>query len=103
MSAHHDHPFSTFPRSICALSMTPVCHVPHCICLHLALIMAHACQSSLHSPPGCHLSGEVKAELIQVLSDLVARHQAARAAVTEEVVDAFFAVRPMALVASGKA
>jgi tryptophanyl-tRNA synthetase len=30
-----------------------------------------------------------------VLSDIVERHQAARAAVTEEVVDAFMAVRPM--------
>jgi len=30
-----------------------------------------------------------------VLQELVARHQAARAAVTEEQVDAFMAVRPM--------
>ncbi len=32
---------------------------------------------------------------MQVLQEMVARHQAARAAVTEEQVDAFMAVRPM--------
>jgi hypothetical protein len=31
----------------------------------------------------------------QVLQELVARHQQARALVTEEIVDAFMAVRPM--------
>ncbi len=46
------------------------------------------------SPP--RAAGEIKGELIRVLSDMVARHQEARAAVTEEVVDAFMAVRPMA-------
>lgn len=40
-------------------------------------------------------AGEVKAELIRLLTDIVARHQAARAQVTEEMVDAFMAVRPM--------
>jgi hypothetical protein len=40
--------------------------------------------------------GEVKGALIQILTDLVARHQAARAQVTEAVVDAFMAERPMA-------
>lgn len=44
---------------------------------------------------GRMLTGEVKAELIRLVTDLVARHQAARAQVTEEVVDAFMAVRPM--------
>ena len=44
---------------------------------------------------GRMLTGDVKAELVTVLVDIVARHQAARAAVTEEVVDAFMAVRPM--------
>ncbi|CAD7704142.1 unnamed protein product [Ostreobium quekettii] len=44
---------------------------------------------------GRMLSGEVKAELIQLLQDLVARHQAARSKVTEDVVDMFMAVRPM--------
>jgi hypothetical protein len=48
-------------------------------------------------------AGEVKSELSKVLIDLVARHQAARAAVSDAVVDAFFAVRPMGLVAAGKA
>jgi tryptophanyl-tRNA synthetase len=37
----------------------------------------------------------VKAELITLLTDIVARHQKARAQVTEDVVDAFMAVRPM--------
>lgn len=41
--------------------------------------------------------GEVKAELITVLSDMVSRHQKARAQVTDEVVDSFMAVRPMQL------
>lgn len=44
---------------------------------------------------GRMLTGEVKGELVTVLSDMVARHQAARAAVTDDVVEAFMAVRPM--------
>lgn len=32
---------------------------------------------------------------MQILQDMVARHQAARALVTDSVVDAFMAVRPM--------
>ncbi|GFH10232.1 uncharacterized protein HaLaN_05508 [Haematococcus lacustris] len=52
---------------------------------------------------GRMLTGEVKAELVKVLSDLVSRHQVARASVTEPVVDAFMAVRPMAAVAAGQA
>jgi tryptophanyl-tRNA synthetase len=43
----------------------------------------------------CCPAGEVKAELITLLTDIVARHQKARAQVTEDVVDAFMAVRPM--------
>nr|CAB3471211.1 unnamed protein product [Digitaria exilis] len=43
---------------------------------------------------GRMLTGEVKQRLIAVLSELVARHQRARAQVTEEMVDAFMAVRP---------
>ena len=39
--------------------------------------------------------GEVKGELIQILTDVVGRHQAARSQVTDDVVDAFMAVRPM--------
>ncbi|KAI9100722.1 hypothetical protein K1719_024084 [Acacia pycnantha] len=41
------------------------------------------------------LTGEVKQRLIQVLTELVERHRRARAAVTEEMVDAFMAVRPL--------
>ncbi|CAL5058442.1 unnamed protein product [Urochloa decumbens] len=44
---------------------------------------------------GSMLTGEVKQRLIAVLSELVARHQRARAQVTEEMVDAFMAVRPL--------
>uniref|UniRef100_A0A0D9Y014 Tryptophan--tRNA ligase, cytoplasmic n=1 Tax=Leersia perrieri TaxID=77586 RepID=A0A0D9Y014_9ORYZ len=44
---------------------------------------------------GRMLTGEVKQRLITVLSELVARHQRARAKVTEEMVDAFMAVRPL--------
>ncbi|KAI8477493.1 MAG: hypothetical protein J3K34DRAFT_398423 [Monoraphidium minutum] len=53
---------------------------------------------------GRMLTGEVKGELIRLLTDIVARHQAARAQVTEEVVDAFMAVRPMhdALASAGR-
>lgn len=41
------------------------------------------------------LTGEVKAELIEVLTQKVFRHQEARAAVTDEVVKAFMSVRPL--------
>lgn len=44
---------------------------------------------------GRMLTGEVKGELIRLLTDIVGRHQAARAQVTDAVVDAFMAVRPM--------
>jgi len=44
---------------------------------------------------GRMLTGEVKGALIAVCQDMVARHQAARAAVTDEVVEAFMAVRKM--------
>lgn len=40
-------------------------------------------------------TGEVKAELVTLLTDIVARHQKARAQVTDDIVDAFMAVRPM--------
>jgi tryptophanyl-tRNA synthetase len=43
----------------------------------------------------CCGAGEVKAELITLLTDIVARHQKARAQVTDDIVDAFMAVRPM--------
>lgn len=41
------------------------------------------------------LSGEIKAKLIKVLQPIVANHQAKRAEVTDEVLDHFFAVRPL--------
>ncbi|XP_078438990.1 nucleotidylyl transferase superfamily protein [Wolffia australiana] len=44
---------------------------------------------------GRMLTGEVKKRLIEVLSDMVERHRKARASVTEEMVDAFMAVRPL--------
>ncbi|GAB2229126.1 hypothetical protein Drorol1_Dr00023261 [Drosera rotundifolia] len=44
---------------------------------------------------GRMLTGEVKKRLIEVLTELVERHRGARAAVTEEMVDAFMAVRPL--------
>ena len=44
---------------------------------------------------GRMLTGEIKAELISLLTDMVTRHQQARAAVTEDVVDAFMTPRPM--------
>eukprot|EP00887_Chlorella_sp_A99_P007053 scaffold2.g7053.t1 len=44
---------------------------------------------------GRMLTGEIKAELVEVLTELVGRHQRARAAVTEEVVDAFMTPRRM--------
>ncbi|KAL2621938.1 hypothetical protein R1flu_002143 [Riccia fluitans] len=44
---------------------------------------------------GRMLTGEVKQRLIEVLTALVVRHQKARAGVTEEMVDAFMAVRPL--------
>ncbi|KVH98780.1 Aminoacyl-tRNA synthetase, class Ic [Cynara cardunculus var. scolymus] len=44
---------------------------------------------------GRMLTGEVKKRLIEVLTEIVERHRAARAAVTDEMVDAFMAVRPL--------
>ncbi|KAL6194191.1 hypothetical protein ACLB2K_035275 [Fragaria x ananassa] len=44
---------------------------------------------------GRMLTGEVKQRLIQVLTEIVERHRRARAAVTDEMVDAFMAVRPL--------
>lgn len=49
---------------------------------------------------GRMLTGEVKAELITLLVDIVARHQRARAQVTDDIVDAFMAVRPFKCFAS---
>ncbi len=68
--------------------------MPCCALLH------HVCVCVCVS---CAATGEIKGELTKVLTDLVQRHQTARAAVTDAVVDAFMAVRPMALVAQGKA
>ncbi|KAH0643876.1 hypothetical protein KY289_034850 [Solanum tuberosum] len=44
---------------------------------------------------GRMLTGEIKKRLVEVLTDLVERHRRARAAVTDEMVDAFMAVRPL--------
>ncbi|KAK3145767.1 hypothetical protein QOZ80_3BG0257170 [Eleusine coracana subsp. coracana] len=44
---------------------------------------------------GRMLTGEVKQRLIKVLSGMVARHQRARAQVTDEMVDVFMAARPL--------
>lgn len=41
------------------------------------------------------LTGEAKAMLIETIKPIIAKHQAARAAVTEEMVEAFMAVRHM--------
>jgi tryptophanyl-tRNA synthetase len=41
------------------------------------------------------MTGEIKEILIKVLTDVVLRHQRAREAVTEEMIDAFFSVRNM--------
>ena len=46
---------------------------------------------------GRMLTGEVKGRLIEVLTEMVVRHQKARAAVTEDVIDAFMAERPLLL------
>lgn len=42
------------------------------------------------------LTGELKAILIKVLQELVAKHQQARALVTEETIDSFFKIRRFA-------
>jgi len=44
---------------------------------------------------GKMLTGEVKQELIKVMKEIVLQHQKARSFVTEEVVDAFMAVRKL--------
>ena len=44
---------------------------------------------------GRMLTGEVKQRLIAAISEMVSRHQRARAQVTEEMVDAFMELRPL--------
>ncbi|XP_050204577.1 tryptophan--tRNA ligase, cytoplasmic [Mercurialis annua] len=44
---------------------------------------------------GRMLTGEVKNRLAEVLTEIVKRHNLARSAVTDEMVDAFMAVRPL--------
>ena len=44
---------------------------------------------------GRMLTGEIKGELIKVLTEMVKKHQEARERVTDEVVDAFMTPRPM--------
>ncbi|XP_022868460.1 tryptophan--tRNA ligase, cytoplasmic isoform X2 [Olea europaea var. sylvestris] len=44
---------------------------------------------------GRMLTGEVKKQLTEILMEMVERHRRARAAVTDEMVDAFMAVRPL--------
>jgi len=44
---------------------------------------------------GRMLTGEVKKRLVTVLSEMVERHKRARALVTEQMVDAFMARRPL--------
>ncbi|WCJ41565.1 Tryptophan--tRNA ligase cytoplasmic [Euphorbia peplus] len=44
---------------------------------------------------GRMLTGEVKKRLAEVLTEIVERHRLARAAVTDQMVDAFMAVRPL--------
>lgn len=44
---------------------------------------------------GKMLTGEVKQRLIEVLTPMVLEHQRRRAAVTDETVKAFMAVRPL--------
>lgn len=44
---------------------------------------------------GRMLSGEIKKELIQVVQPLIKQHQEKRAAVTDEVLDQFYKIRPL--------
>lgn len=44
---------------------------------------------------GRMLTGEVKAELVAVLTEMVKKHQEKRAKITDDVVDAFMTSRPM--------
>ncbi|XP_055820783.1 tryptophan--tRNA ligase, cytoplasmic [Solanum dulcamara] len=44
---------------------------------------------------GRMLTGEIKKRLVEVLTELVERHRRAREAVTDEMVEAFMAVRPL--------
>jgi len=57
--------------------------------------MAVVCARHQHRFCPLCAAGEVKAELVTLLTDIVARHQKARAQVTDDIVDAFMAVRPM--------
>ena len=51
---------------------------------------------------GRMLTGEIKAELISVITPLVERHQAARARVTDGIVRAFMTPRPLDLSQGGR-
>ena len=44
---------------------------------------------------GAMLTGEVKKELIGVLTELISAHQARRAAVTDEILHSYLAVREL--------
>ena len=55
----------------------------------------HPTQIGREYASGRMLTGEIKGELIAVLVEMVERHKAARELVTDDVVDAFMAVRPM--------
>ena len=44
---------------------------------------------------GRMLTGEIKKTLIDLLTDMVTRHQEARAKVTDEMVDTFMSPRPL--------
>lgn len=68
---------------------------------------SNSCQEVQQAPsrpqlavPLLFSAGEVKAELITLLVDIVARHKRARAQVTDDIVDAFMAVRPFKCFAS---
>ena len=61
----------------------------------LAAALTFAPQIGADYGAGRMLTGDVKAELVGILTEIVERHKAARAGVSEAVVDAFMAVRPM--------
>ena len=64
-------------------------------CFARARLDTHLLQIGADYAAGRMLTGEVKAALIDTLTPMVLAHQAARAKVTDEIVKAYFAIRPL--------
>lgn len=87
---------------------SPRARIPHGAVPHVLFVLAQWLTFFLHDDAklkqigddyssGKMLSGEIKAELIKVITPLVERHQRARSLVTDDVVKAFMTPRKLNL------